>query len=160
MKKKKYNTTDANWFYRIIMLSSALWLFTTACHTAAKSQARTLRQVPEELLGNFKDDYGSVYHISNKEWLQGVHIKYHLLMYNKEGDFFIAQNDTANSSDGGLYTRIDIMYFKDMEPWHWGYCLTAYKAATIQEAINTAVADRANPRKGCNGYPFSRMKRE
>lgn len=81
-------------------------------------------------------------------------------MYNKQGNYLIAKNDAANPSDGNLFTRIDIMYFENMQPWQWGYCLTAYKAASIQDAINTAAADRANPMKGCNGYPFSRMKHE
>ena len=116
--------------------------------------------MPSALLGSFKDDYGIAYTITSKVWVQSKRIKYHLLQYNKEEEFFIAKNDDANPSDGGLYTRIDIMYFENMEPWQWGYCLTAYKASTMQEAMNTATADRANPRKGCNGYPFSRMKRE
>jgi hypothetical protein len=46
-----------------------------------------------------------------------------------------------------------------MAPFLWGFCLTTYDAKTIEEAQTKAKADRANPRKGCNGYPFSRMKR-
>ena len=101
-----------------------------------------------------------MYTITNKEWKHGKSIKYHLIQYNKEGNFFIARNDEANPSDQGLYTRIDIVYFSNMHPWRWGYCLTAYKATTMQEAIHAVSADRANPKKGCNGNPFSRMKRE
>ncbi|HQS24977.1 hypothetical protein [Sediminibacterium sp.] len=160
MKRNNYRKTNVIWVHRIILLTVAVWLFTISCHTSYKSQVQTLQQVPDELLGTFKDDYGSIYHTSNKEWLHGAGTKYHLLMYNKEDNYFIAQNDKANPSDGGLYSRIDIMYFENMQPWKWGYCLTAYKAATMQKAINTAAADRVNPRKGCNGYPFSRMKRE
>jgi len=81
-------------------------------------------------------------------------------MYNSAGQYFIAKNDDANPSDRGLFTRIDIMYFEDMEPWRWGFCLTAYKAASIQEAVDTVPADRSNPLKGCNGFPFTRMKRK
>jgi hypothetical protein len=132
----------------------------SGCNTVAKTSHQTLTQIPSSLLGNFIDDYGSSYTITDKLWMHGKKAKYHLLQYNKKENYFIAKNDTANPSDAGLYTRIDIMYFKNMEPWYWGYCLTAYKAATIEEAINTAAADRVNPRKGCNGYPFSRMKKE
>lgn len=144
---------------KIRNLIVAFWLLVSACHTTAKISQQTLKQMPSALLGNFKDDYGSSYIITNKEWVQGKSIKYHLLQYNKADNFFIAKNDEANPSDGGLYTRIDIMYFENMKPWHWGYCLTTYKASTMEEAMNTATADRINPRKGCNGYPFSRMKR-
>jgi hypothetical protein len=44
-----------------------------------------------------------------------------------------------------------------MGQWKWGYCLTAYKAATDAQAGATAAADRENPKTGCGGYPFSRM---
>ncbi len=141
------------------MLIALILLSIASCHSSSKIQSQTLQQVPEDILGTFKDDYGSIYHISKNEWTQGAGIKYHLLLYNKEGNYFIARNDEHNPSDAGLYSRIDIMHFQNMEPWRWGYCLTAYKAATMQDAINTAAADRANPKKGCNGYPFSRMKR-
>lgn len=144
---------------RISILLFSLSLTVFGCNTAQRNQ-QTVKQVPEGLMGSFVDDYGSAYIITNKAWIQGSKIKYHLLRYNKEGNYFIAQNDANNPSDGGLYSRIDIMYFENMEPWHWGYCLTAYKAASIEEAINTAATDRINPRKGCNGYPFSRMKRK
>ncbi len=137
----------------------ALWILIAGCNTTAKTGRQTLTQIPSSLIGNFTDDYGINYTITAKVWMHGKKAKYHLLQYNKAENYFIAKNDEANPTDGGLYTRIDIMYFENMEPWRWGYCLTAYKETTIQEAINTA-ADRINPRKGCNGYPFSRMKRE
>lgn len=143
-----------------VIFIAVLWLFLSSCSTTAKTNQQTVKQIPTALLGNFTDDYGSSYTITGKIWMHGTKAKYHLLQYNKAENYFIAKNDEANTSDGGLYSRIDIMYFEKMEPWHWGYCLTVYKANTIQEAINTAAADRINPRKGCNGYPFSRMKRE
>jgi hypothetical protein len=64
-----------------------------------------------------------------------------------------------NPGDAGLYTRIDFMQFNNMQSWLWGYCLTAYNAKTDAIAEAAAQADRANPKKGCGGYPFSRMKR-
>jgi hypothetical protein len=136
----------------------AFWLLVSACHTTVKINQQTLKQIPSVFIGNFKDDYGSSYTITSKVWIQDKRIIYHLLQYNNAEKFLIAKNDEANPSDGGLYTRIDLIYFKNMKLWQWGYCLTVYKASTMQEAINTAMADRANPRKGCNGYPFSRMK--
>ncbi len=137
----------------------AYWLLFLGCGTTAKINRQSLTQIPSVLLGNFMDDYGSSYTITSKIWMHGAKSKYQLLHYSKKGNYFIAKNDDANPSDAGLYTRIDIMYFNNMESWQWGYCFTAYKSTTAQEAINTIAADTANPRKGCNGYPFSRMKK-
>ncbi|MFT3980284.1 MAG: hypothetical protein QM687_07435 [Ferruginibacter sp.] len=115
--------------------------------------------IDSSFLGNFTDDYNIRYSINNNSFIQHPGVRYHLLLYNKEEQYFIARNDSANVSDGGLYTRIDIMRFSNMEPWRWGFCLTAYRAPDMATAIRTAAADRSNPRKGCGGYPFSRMKR-
>jgi hypothetical protein len=145
---------------KLIATTFMLWVVILGCNTTAKISKQTLTQIPSSLVGNFTDDYGSNYTITDKVWMHGKKAKYHLLQYNKAENYFIAKNDDANPTDAGLYTRIDIMYFENMAPWQWGFCFTAYKVATIQEAINTVAADRINPRKGCNGYPFSRMKRE
>jgi hypothetical protein len=51
------------------------------------------------------------------------------------------------------------MYFSNMAPFSWGFCLTKYNAKSIEIAEATIPADRTNPRKGCAGYPFSRMKK-
>jgi hypothetical protein len=52
------------------------------------------------------------------------------------------------------------MPFQNMEPYRWGFCLTVYNAMTRMETDTAKPADRQNPRKGCNNFPFSRMKRE
>ena len=38
------------------------------------------------------------------------------------------------------------------------FCISAYKEPTIESAEAVKVVDRATPKTGCNGYPFSRMK--
>ena len=134
-------------------------LFASGCFTKASTGQQTLTQIPPTILGNFTDDYGGNYFISNNLWKHGEKNRYHLLQYNPTEQYLIAKNDSANPSDGGMYTRIDIVFFENMEPWQWGYCLTAYKAPTFQEALQTKAADKSNPRKGCNGFPFSRMKK-
>ena len=113
---------------------------------------------PTHLKGRFKDDYGITYTINDTLWTQGKSSKYHILRWNIANQYLVAKNDTANPSDKGLYTRIDYMDFTGMEPFKWGFCLTAYDALSDSAAEATAAADRKNPRKGCNGYPFSRMK--
>jgi hypothetical protein len=109
------------------------------------------------MFGNFTDDYGIHYSINDTLWVQLPVIKYHILKWNKKENYFIARNDDNNPTEGGLYSRIDYMQFHKMAPWLWGFCYTAYKAKNDADAEASAPADTKNPRKGCNGYPFSRM---
>ena len=111
------------------------------------------------LIGNFTDDYGSNYNITKSLWTQLPKANYHIIKWNKEEQYLIAKNDTANKTDKGLYTRIDYLFFENMPPYTWGFCLTTYDAANPKAAENTIPVDRKNPRKGCNSYPFSRMKK-
>ncbi len=115
-------------------------------------------KAPPFALGNFTDDYGIMYSINDTLWVQHPNIKYHIISWNTEGQYLIAKNGTGHKANTVKYTRIDFMTFEGMEPWRWGFCLTNYKANTDVEAEQTAAADRKNPKKGCNGYPFSRMK--
>ena len=86
-------------------------------------------------------------------------MKYHIISWNVAEQYLLARNDDNNPSEPGSYTRIDYMDFSNMEPYLWGFCLTVYNAATIEDARNKAKSDKQNPKKGCNGFPFSRMKR-
>ncbi len=115
--------------------------------------------IPYMVKGNFMDDYGIRYTINDTIWTQLPNIKYHIINRNTTEQYLLARNDEKNPGEPGLYTRIDYMIFSNMAPFLWGYCLTTYNAKTIEEAQEKAKADRENPKKGCNGYPFSRMKR-
>jgi len=129
------------------------------CKGPSKINDASPEAIPADMLGDFKDDYNISYTITEKEWIQHPDARYHLISYNEKEQYFVARNDEKNPSEAGLYSRIDVMYFQNMGPFHWGFCLTAYKAKTAEEAIATAAADRNNPKKGCGGFPFSRMKR-
>ena len=109
-------------------------------------------------LGNFTDDYGIRYSVTDTLWLQRPRTRFHIIKWDVVNQYILARNDNGNPGDGGLYTRIDYMRFNDMEPWRWGYCLTVYNAQTAAAALTAASADKAHPKKGCNGYPFSRMR--
>lgn len=146
-----------NKFFTFILCAS---LFFNCGPVNKINKVPALKNIPADMRGNFQDDYGIRYTISDTSWIQHSNIKYHLLSYDSAGQFFIARNAATNSGEPGLYTRIDVMRFENMEPWLWGFCLTIYNAKTIEEAITKQKADRTNPRKGCGGYPFSRMKRE
>jgi len=116
--------------------------------------------LPLALSGNFTDDYDIQYSICDSLWIQFPNTKYHIIAIDSKAQYILAKNDSNNPGDAGLYTRIDYMYFQNMKPYNWGFCLTAYNAATLEEAKKKAAADRNDPMKGCNGYPFSRMKKE
>lgn len=116
-------------------------------------------KAPAFALGTFTDDYGISYTINDTLWVQHPNLRYHIIKWNPEQQYLIARNDAKNKTDGNKYTRIDYMAFNGMEPWHWGFCLTVYDAETDEQAEKTAYVDRQNPKKGCNGYPFSRMKK-
>lgn len=124
----------------------------------AKAQ-NTKPKAPEFAVGSFTDDYGITYTINDTLWVQNPTTKYHIIKWNPEKQYLVAKNDVGNKTDGNKYTRIDYMTFSGMEPWRWGFCLTAYDAETDVIAEQTAYVDRQNPKKGCNGYPFSRMKK-
>ncbi len=110
------------------------------------------------VLGLFEDDYGSQYTITDTLWSQGTEARYRVIAWHPDAQYVVAVNDTANPGDGGRFTRIDWMPLGGMPPWGWAYCYSAYNAPTAAAAESTTVANRATPRTGCNGFPFSRMR--
>lgn len=132
----------------------------SVCHPQPSSSAPCIMEPPRNLLGRFLDDYDNHYQISDSEWVQLPHGRFHVVEWRLEDKYLIAWNDSANAYDPGKWTRIDWMLFEDMAPYTWGFCLTAYSAATAEAAAAGPAPDRATPRTGCNGYPFSRMQRD
>lgn len=115
--------------------------------------------VPALLTGKFMDDYGNRYTITDSVWVQHPKSRYHIIKWNHAEQFIIAKNDSANTSGVGLFTRIDYTVLPNMEPYQWGFCLSVYDAKSESLAEGGYRADKKNPRTGCNGFPFSRMKR-
>ncbi len=130
-----------------------------SCRSTKQAGKTVSENIPTLLKGDFRDDYGIRFTISDTIWMQHPNVKYHIISWDTTAQYLLARNDMNNPSDTGLYTRIDYMLFPGMEPFRWGFCLTVYKAKTVEEAKLSASADRQNPKKGCNGYPFSRMER-
>ena len=131
-----------------------------ACKTASKNSTNAIMRLPPALVGNFTDDYAIRYTITDSVWIQHPATKYYLLAYDSAGNYLIVKNAASNSTGAGLYTRIDIMPFEKMEPYRWGFCLTTYNEKTYAAALAKQAADRNNPKNGCGGFPFSRMKRD
>ncbi len=127
----------------------------SACTTARiNSNSAT---IPEMVIGDFHDDYGSAYSITESRWTHDSTYRYNILEWYPKQQFVIARNDSLNPVDANLFTRIDFVPLDNMEPWKWAYCLTAYDAPSPESAAATS-ANAASPRDGCNGFPFTRMQ--
>ena len=111
------------------------------------------------MMGAWKDDYDISYIIEENTWKLGSDITFHIIEWNQEKQFLIVKNDESNAYNAGMYSRIDYLILNDMDPYTWAYCLTAYDKPTEDLARSTPQADVQNPKTGCNGFPFSRMKR-
>lgn len=142
-----------------IFIMSGISFSTTGGNTAQRESASDFSDTIPFVLGNFTDDYGIQYTINDTLWVQHPSIRYHIIRWNKKEHYFIAKNDDKNPTEPGLYTRIDYMQFENMKPYLWGFCLTVYDAQNDSIAEFSVKPDRINPKKGCNGYPFSRMRK-
>ena len=114
--------------------------------------------VPDLIRGSFVDDYQVPHVITDSTWTLGSRDRYHIVLSNDSAHYLIAQNDSGNTSDPGKWTRIDWMVLP-MPPYEWAFCLIEYKAESRTLAEANTGADREHPRSGCNGFPFSRMRR-
>jgi len=116
-------------------------------------------RAPSLLSGTFEDDYGIRYTITDSTWVQHPATTYEVDRWDPDDRFVVAQNASDNPYDPGLWTRIDWVELEDMPPFEWAFCLSTYDAASAEQARLSAVARPESPRTGCNGFPFSRMKR-
>lgn len=145
-------------FLRPILLLVSFYAV-TGCASQRKPATEALRGAAQSaLVGEFVDDYGINYSITEKEWHQHPEARYRIVRWRPGKQYLIAQNDTENPSDAGLWTRIDWMKLSDMPPYEWAFCLSAYASPTAAAAEETTLANRDMPRTGCNGHPFSRMR--
>ena len=138
---------------------AGLLALAAGCSHGVQSDSGTPQAQDAGLLGEFEDDYANRYTITATEWFQHPRSRYRIVKWHPTDRYLIAQNDPANPSGGGLWTRIDWLGLSGMPPYTWGFCLSAYAAASPAAAESTAVAQRSTPLTGCGGFPFSRMRR-
>ena len=138
--------------HRLPLLSALLALSGCSLHAPAPAP-------PALLLGDFVDDYGIAHRIDTREWRQLPNARYRIVRWDIDGHYLIARNDDDNPADAGRWTRIDWLALPGMPPYEWAFCFSAYAAPTQADAERTAIARRDTPRIGCNGHPFSRMRR-
>ena len=112
--------------------------------------------LPGSLTGDFSDDYGIRYTITRSLWLQQPNSRYQIIAADSAAHFLVARNAPTNPSEPGLFTRMDWILLPDMAPYTWAFCLNA---PTADSARRVTPPNGATPRTGCNGFPFSRMKR-
>lgn len=132
-------------------------MFFLSCKSSDLTELRL--QDPDLMKGTWLDDYEINYKIEDQTWEMGSEIIFHVLEWNEDKNFIIVKNDEGNAYNADQYSRIDYILFNDMKPYEWGFCLTAYDQKTADDARNTPPANGKNPKSGCNGFPFSRMKR-
>ncbi len=143
-----------------VRFSPVVSMLALACLVGCALHADTTRDTPPSmLLGDFVDDYGIGHRIDAGEWLQRPDTRYRVIAWHPEAQYLIARNDAGNRSDAGTWTRIDWLALPGMPPCDWAFCLSAWNAATQADAERTDIARRNTPKTGCNGYPFSRMRR-
>jgi hypothetical protein len=114
---------------------------------------------PPVIVGEFVDDYGARHTVSASMWQQHPRNRFHILRWNPAGRYLIARNDSANAAERGLWTRIDWVELAGMPPFSVAFCFSAYRAPSAAAAESVTVAKPDTPRTGCNGFPYTRLKR-
>lgn len=140
-----------------------LILFVVLCSHCALEKDNTVKiedpVIPHQLIGFFEDDYQIQYSVSDSTFILLPNSIYHIKSWNIDEQYLIAFNDSSNSYDPGLWTRIDWIELNDMEPFSWAFCISVFNAETFQQAELGGQTNSDTPMTGCNGFPFSRMKR-
>lgn len=142
-----------NFFIAVLAL---LLMGPISCTTAPESNEDFL---PTFLTGSFEDDYGVRYHIDQEVFHLLPDDRYHVLSVHRAEGYIILQNDSLNSFAPGLFTRIDYQQLENMEPYEWAFCFSSYAATSVEEATSQVNTQKTDLMTGCDGFPFSRMKR-
>ncbi|GAB5534490.1 MAG: hypothetical protein Rubg2KO_07390 [Rubricoccaceae bacterium] len=162
MRRPQPLTRIANNRLSLELASSLSLLLLSACASPLPASPASPMAFPPT--GEFVDDYGIRYTIGPYAWTQHTSSPHanatvHVTDWNADRQFAIAQNDADNATDAGLWTRIDWVRLDGTDGYTWAYCYAVYDAATRNDAVTAPPSGRKTPRTGCNGFPFSRMKR-
>lgn len=141
-----------------IIFCVLICLLGSSCYNKLKKD-NSDQAIPPYMQGDFEDDYGIQYKIDQEDLLLLPNDKFHILEVNRVEDFIILQNDSLNKFAPSLFTRIDFFRLEDMNPFEWAFCFSSYNEASRNDARKGKSANKSNLMKGCNGFPFSRMKR-
>lgn len=134
--------------------------FVWNCSPEKTSEKGNEKKPPEFMIGLFEDDYEIQYSVSDSTFILLPKDVYYIQKWELSQQYLITRNDSSNAFDPGKWTRIDWIKLEDMEPFEWAFCLSVFNANSAQDA--ESMGENVNPetpRTGCNGFPFSRMKR-
>jgi hypothetical protein len=104
-------------------------------------------------VGNFIDNWGTELNITPNYISDSYGDFWHIT--NTGADFMIALNDSDNSSDPGLWSRIDVTA-DDLGSWY--YCASTYDADTEAAALAATPADGGDLNAGCGGFSWSELE--
>lgn len=142
-----------NW---LLVALTLLTLLHISCATRSKYGHKPL---PAFLIGEFEDDYGVHYQIDQQVFRLLPNDKFHIISVNKADGFLILQNDSLNTYAPSLFTRIDYQKLKNMEPYEWAFCFSSFEEVSVKDATSKVNTQTTDLMTGCNGFPFSRMKK-
>jgi len=107
-----------------------------------------------ELIGRYSDSWGGPHIISNTVWDQGGMMgRFNISGFDSENKVIIAQNDANNEFSAGKWSRFDYL-FDALKVY---VCQIVYDKNTMQEAIDSDTADRADLAAGCNGFGWTEL---
>jgi len=107
-----------------------------------------------DLNGDFVDGDGEPHSINPFAWAIGTAPSlFHIEEYSNDDDCAIAQNDSANGSAPGLYSKFEWTTDADGV---WFYCHSTFEATSIDDAKG-ATADREDLLTGCNTNPWTSL---
>jgi hypothetical protein len=108
---------------------------------------------PLPIRGDWVDDWEIAHTIREWSWLQDDWV-FHILDYDLDGAFIIAQNDADNPWSPGLYSA----FYWTEHAGDWWYCQSAYDAVDEQAARQAPVPDATDPSTGgCGVGTWSRL---
>jgi hypothetical protein len=106
-----------------------------------------------DLDGDFVDNNGQPHTINAFLWVMGTAPSlFHIAEYSNDDDYALAQNDAANESYAGLYSKFEWTQHADGA---WFYCQSIQDAASLEDAKNGSVDTDLDT--GCNGLGWSEM---
>ena len=110
-----------------------------------------------ELIGEFVDDWGTVYDVTAESVTIRVESDssvYHVLRYDNESEYLVAENDADNLYYPGEFSRID---WSDADGTTY-LCHISYDAIDAEAAEAITSADRTRlSTDGCNGFEWSSL---
>ena len=126
--------------------------------SAACSPNAHNKKLPAFMIGQFEDDYGIQYQIDQGTFVLLPNDKFHIIRVDTIQRYLILHNDSLNAFAPSLYSRIDYQTLKNMAPFQWAFCFSNYEEESYIDALSKQNKSKSDLMKGCNEFPFSRMK--